>query len=162
WGTVPTNAHRDKAHAFLSAALKDLYDPEECPELGSSQLVDDYAEPASRRTYFHYYAAKHMALWATVRRTLAWEQHESAPLISVGAGPLLCLFGWCLYKPWKGQVIEVEPLDWNPVRTNPNWRKARNHLLGDAVKSLSGYYVPGPTLPYQLEDFKGLKAAKSS
>lgn len=143
------------ARQYIRAALTSWYPDDEIWQvrqqrdriLPYAQHVKDYATQDAQRRYVHMYAAKHLGAWMALREQLrGWNQ---GPLYSVGAGPLLCLLGWALERPWTGPTMAVEPLDWSCIYDDPNWAAARAQLLGE-VHHWNGVFVPGPALPAQL------------
>lgn len=138
------------ARRHLSVAIADLW-PGSVPragpgeDLSAGERLEHYRTPDAMGRYVHMHAAKHIGLWRRVRQSF---ETDHRPVFSIGGGPLLCLMGWCFDNPWPGDLTAVEPMDWSPVTSNPNWATARQMLCGD-VDELTAY-VPGPTVPGQL------------
>jgi hypothetical protein len=82
-----------------------------------------------------------------------------APLVSIGAGPQLCLLGWCIEGVWRGRKLEYEPLDWSAVRGDPNWQAAVAAVCGP-VEYYPGVYIPAESVPGQLDAVHQRSAAK--
>jgi hypothetical protein len=105
----------DDALRLLAAAIED-FEPERSSgnlrsgDLPYAQLVSNYHAPEGQLRYVHMYAAKYIGLWSALRRELRWDDWKSRDLVSIGAGPMLGLLGWCLNEPWPGKTYACDPL----------------------------------------------------
>lgn len=124
----------------------DTYNP---PELDPGQRVRHYKTQDGQLAYIRMYSAKHLALWSELRRAIPLDSER--PLVSVGAGPLLCVLGWVWEQRWPGDVLAVDPMEWQTVLDHKLWRKALKAALPQGVEFQRGYCPPGP-LPQQLRE----------
>lgn len=128
------------------------------------QTVDTYQTPAGQRKYVHMYFAKSVACWRDLRRRLL--APNDGTVISIGAGPCLCLVGWFWdTAPGDGQIITaVDVLDWQHVRGLSSHSAMIASVLGDpnALSFLSGRYFPNGPQPPQTNCVAALTPLKPS
>jgi hypothetical protein len=101
-------------------------------DLDSWQVVNDYTDPVKQRKYVHMYFAKSVGCWRHLRQVLAPE--PDGPVVSIGAGPCLCILGWFFDRPpAAGQdVIGVDVLGWEEVRNDATHAALVRDVVGDA------------------------------
>jgi hypothetical protein len=111
---LPASPRVSQAHAHLATALT-AFVPEtdlatvRAGDLALNQQVDHYSSAGAQQRYAHMYGAKHLGIWTALRRQLPWEDRIGSTLVSVGAGPLLDLLGWCLESSWTGAKWQSNP-----------------------------------------------------
>lgn len=130
-------------------------------DLGKHQTVLDYSrDPALMRRYTHMYAGKHVAAWSALRARLGWGGLQDRPLVSLGAGPMLCLAGWLHGHGPHADVRAIDVLDWSPVTGSVGGEVLQLAVGSPAVRS--GVYAPmgdGPP-PAQLAHLDGIRALR--
>jgi hypothetical protein len=103
------------------------------------------------------YAGKHVAAWSALRARLGWRGLDERPLVSLGAGPMLCLAGWQLGHGPHPDVHAIDVLDWSPVTGTIGGEVLQ--LAVGSPRVLSGVYAPmgdGPP-PAQLAHLDGIR-----
>ena len=128
-------------------------------DLRAAQTVGHYSASAdAMRRYTHMYAGKHAAAWATLRARLGWGDLRDRPLVSLGAGPMLCLAGWLHDHGPHPDARAIDPLDWSPVLSSPAGVALQRALGGPRREE--GVYAPmfQSRPPGQLSHLCGLRA----
>lgn len=119
----------------------------------SDQTLLRYSTAEGQRKYVHMYFAKSVACWRDLRHQL--ETANDGPVVSVGAGPWLCLLGWFWDHPPgpKQELTAVDLLDWSHVLGLDEHRALADHVLEDRarVRHLPGYYFPPGSRPPQAK-----------
>lgn len=149
---------RDEYAAALIDRCRDAYPSgfNYDDDLRSVQTVADYAAPLNQFKYVHMYFAKSVMLWSRVRELLGADAESD--LWSIGAGPMLDLFGWFWDQPkGAGNVIAVDALDWGAVRTSEEWRQLAAVLLPQH-QYLQDVVIPKPGLAPQCSGLTTSKA----
>jgi hypothetical protein len=103
------------------------------------------------------YLPKQIACWRYVRAQL-WAKPITAPTVSIGAGPRLCLWGWFFDHPPGGHEIRaVDVLDWSHV-TQLAASLALEHdiLAGQKPRVENGVYFPRDFVPPQCANVPGI------
>jgi hypothetical protein len=130
-------------------------------DLGSDQTVTLYRDSVTQKKYVHMYFAKQVALWRRVRARIGM----TGAVWSVGAGPMLDLFGffWDEPAPANHQVVACDVLSWNHVRDLASWRELADTLLPQHDYR-DGVAVPSPARLPQCVDCVdlGLEALSSA
>lgn len=148
---------RDAAAHALLLDCEQVYSASTVPDdLPSDQTVEAYSNEISQKKYVHMYFAKHVALWRRVRPHL----DSTGALWSIGAGPMLDIFGWFWDVPASSEqkVVACDVLDWSPIRRLPSWQNlaatlAATHeylapvAVPDAADLPQCANVPAATLP---------------
>lgn len=119
-------------------------------DLGSVQRVETYASREAQLKYTHMYFAKSVGLWRELRRLSL----GSGPVVSIGAGPCLCLLGWFWESAGRPdqEVVAVDALGWEHVRSLPSHSDLLAEVLGNDFTYLAGRHVPdGPPPPQVLD-----------
>lgn len=150
-----TPKRADRVRSLL-ATCKAAYGPGE-HDLGSIQTVNDYAIPRNQRKYVHMYLAKSMGCWRHVRKALAGV--DDGPVLSVGAGPGLCLLGWFFDRaPTRHEVLGMDVLDWAGVHATPEFVRMRDDILGplSTLDFRGSRFFPATPAP-QLAHSTGLR-----
>lgn len=112
--------------------------------LGAVQTTQDYSTLQGQSTYAESYLPKQVGCMRYVRRALGLPQ-ESLPVVSVGAGPRFCLWGWFYdLAPANGsQIIAVDVVDWSPIITASEFLDVERILLsGIAPTVLAPSHFP--------------------
>lgn len=129
-------------------------------DLISVQTVGTYAVPANQFKYVHMYFAKSVTLWRRVRALLG--EADVPALWSIGAGPMLDVFGWFWDTPQSiEKVSAVDVLDWSAVRSSNEWA-ALAECLVPRHDYTHGVVIPEPTLAPQCQalDVTGMLPSK--
>lgn len=133
----------DDAHALLNdcAAVYSALVQEQ--DLRSNQTVANYASADGQKKYVHMYFAKQVSLWRLVRQKIG----DKGNVWSVGAGPMLDLFGWFWDRPAASptRVVACDVLDWLHVRNLASWKALANTLI-PSLEYRAGVGVPAPAL----------------
>lgn len=109
----------------------------------TDNTVASYIAPENQWRYVHQYFAKFVGCWRWVRERV--QAPNDGPVISIGAGPELCLFGWFFdVPPNPGQeVVACDVLPWTTVTASPEHLSLRADILGSAqYAKRSGVYFP--------------------
>ncbi len=128
-------------------------------DLGRKQTVAAYSRSLdAMRRYTHMYAGKHVAAWAALRARLHWGDLCDRPLVSLGAGPMLCLAGWLHDHGPHPDARAIDPLDWRPV-TGTRGGQALQAALGHP-RVHRGVYAPmdAAAPPVQLAHLRGMRS----
>lgn len=98
--------------------------------LGAVQTTLDYSTLQGQSTYAESYLPKQVGCMRYVRRALALPR-ELLPVVSVGAGPRFCLWGWFYdLAPANGSLImAVDAVDWSPITTAAEFLDVERILL---------------------------------
>ncbi|MES2643866.1 MAG: hypothetical protein V4850_30540 [Myxococcota bacterium] len=128
-------------------------------DLSTWQVVEGYVSAENQWKYVHMYFAKSVACWRYIREAVAPVQ--DGPVVSIGAGPGLCLLGWFFDRPpaatWPIHAHDV--LAWDAVRADPAHVAVLAHVLAPAVMDFhAGRYFPA-TLPPQAATCVGAPIA---
>jgi len=137
------------------AFLDDCYagwSGEDIPSTANTVLT--YEDHGQQLTYCIMYFAKYVGCWSRIRKAV--EPPGTPPakhLVSLGAGPLLCVAGWYFDrgpKPWS-TVTAVDALSWSDVLDLESHHALLRHILGSVrVDYIHDVYVPD-VMPPQCE-----------
>jgi hypothetical protein len=125
-------------------------------DLRSDQTITHYREAIAQKKYVHMYFAKQVALWRRVRARIGM----TGDVWSVGAGPMLDLFGffWDEPAPEDRRIVACDVLPWNHVRELASSRELAAALVpGHTYRD--GVAVPSPARLPQCVDCEGLDLA---
>lgn len=122
---------------------------------GGPEQVVHYGTVAQQRNYVHRVCADRIALGRALRARLP-SLEGSRPLISVGSGPCVELLGWCLDRPWSGQIQCMDPMGWEGVLSDASWKSLCGKVLGD-YEICAGRYIPEGPRPVPLARFSALQ-----
>lgn len=116
--------------------------------------VITYLDPEAQKKYVHMYFASYVSCWRELRKELSpGRTHE--PVVSLGAGPCLCLMGWFYdFAPFDDQVVvAVDALDWLPIRRLDSFQNLMLNILKPKPqwRYLKNRYFPA-TIPPQVTD----------
>jgi len=140
---VSTDLYRQHAKQLLADCAK-TYKGDFSPgnDLPNTQEVSHYDTHENQQKYTHMYLGKHIALWSEIHATIP-DTHDR-PVISIGAGPMLDLFGWCWNSPpGDTQVVAYDALDWQGVRALPAWDALCKSVISNHTYH-SGAVFPDP------------------
>ena len=129
-------------------------------DLRRTQPVRVYQIPERQQRYAHMYAAKHLAMWSGLRLILNWKGGESKRLVSIGAGPLLDMMGWCWDASFRADKVAIDPVHWKHVLAVPAWARAVERLCGPISWSRPAYIPDGPK-PSQISTIQHAKPVAS-
>lgn len=96
------------------------------------------------------YFAKQVGCWRVIRQRLGITDPHS--LVSIGAGPLLCVSGWFWDDPTRGAECALRAydlLDWNGVMTMPELKTLGVELYLGTSQYFAGRYIPPGVRPPQ-------------
>lgn len=137
------------AQQFLLECSSVYQTGDQSEDLPSFQPISAYLAADAQLKYSHMYFAKSVGLWRELRQLPGL---GSGPVVSIGAGPCLCLFGWFWDSPPAAtqQVMAVDALDWRHVRALPGHRALAGTLLGSGFQYFDGRHVPDGVAPPQV------------
>ncbi len=148
------------ARALVDVCAKDYINGDQSEDLKTNeQTVSTYQSPAGQRKYVHMYFAKSVACWRDLRSRL--KVPNDGAVVSVGAGPLLCLFGWFWDEsPSSDQTLRAfDVLAWEHIRDLPEHEELREKIFKGSAKRWyrpNGYF-PENMIPPQARDLPELK-----
>ena len=154
--TLPAFEARE---ARLRTTPDRVVEPKEL-DLGSySNTVAVYDDPECQLVYTNMYLAKHLGCWRWLRSRLG--ANDATSVVSIGAGPHLCLWGWFADQPpMAGQTVHaVDALPWNAILGLPEHAAVATALFGDpGTVRVHRAYIPPGVRPAQLQALEGLQA----
>lgn len=110
----------------------------------TANTIATYQNGINQLKYIHMYFAKSVGLWRQIRYTL--NVPNDGAVISVGAGPCLCLLGWFYdVAPDPAQAVRpVDVLDWAQARSLPAFQALCQDVFGPRTDYayLHGRYFP--------------------
>lgn len=133
--------------AFLDDCYA-LYDGHDLPS--RANVVEQYLTPEGQATYSLMYFAKSVGCWWAIRDLVGVQRCKQ--VVSVGAGPMLCLMGWYFEQPPTAgdEIHALDFLDWAHVRNFPSHAALTKDILGGVrCKYHGGRYIPPESLPPQ-------------
>lgn len=119
-------------------------------DLGTQDnTVSAYKKHLNQKKYSHMYFAKSAACWRAIHRRLDLD----GDLVSVGAGPAFCAFGWFWDQiDLDEEVVCYDVLNWGGVRNMPEWKALAKSCLPARFRYHSYRYIPEGSLPSQVQN----------
>jgi hypothetical protein len=114
----------------------------------ADNTVATYRKRKGQKKYTHMFFAKQVSCWRRVRKMI--DADNDGPVVSVGAGPCLCLLGWFWDIPPddRQRVIAYDLLRWKFLRGYSSHKRLVREVLGPAKLSYeSGRYFPEKSPP---------------
>jgi len=121
------------------------------------QVVNDYTNGVNQRKYIHMYFAKSVGCWRYLRAHTS--PLQDGHVVSIGAGPCLCLLGWFFDTPPSPtfRVLGADVLSWEEIHGDASFNALRADVLGNVNFTYhSGRFFP-PTQPPQTDGLHGLE-----
>ena len=151
-------ARIDLARALLRDCEKVYQTGNQSEDIPSKEnVISTYRSGVNQKKYTHMFFAKSVACWRHLQMILS---ATDDPVVSIGAGPCLCLFGWSWDRPpSSGQTVwAVDVLGWEAVRGLASYKALSRDVLGDAEFSfLDGLYFPPACRPPQTQELDEIR-----
>lgn len=123
--------------------------------------VTTYQDADSQFIYANMYFAKHIGCWRWLRRRSKLSYDAVIPVVSIGAGPLFCLWGWFFdYPPFVGQTVHAfDVLPWDAVLGLPEHATVTKRILRDPkIVEVKQAFIPPGVVPRQMQHLENVKA----